>query len=87
MDMTRDEWNEYCRIMALDDLDAMRVYLRILEEKKNDRKNSLLASRSIDGCCGDGSCLGDHDGNKETTEKTYNEMGETSRWMEQIGGD
>lgn len=85
MNMTLDEWNEYCRIMASDDLDAMRVYVRMLEEK-HGRKDSLSSAGRSDGSCSDGRGLGDHDGTAAETTEAETEMGQASGWMDQTGG-
>lgn len=85
MNMTLDEWNEYCRIMASDDLDAMRVYIKILEEK-HGRKDSLSSAGRSDGGCGNGRGLGDHDRAAEETTEAETKMGQASGRMDQTGG-
>lgn len=85
MNMTLDEWNEYCRIMASDDLDAMRVYIKMLEEK-HGRKDSLSSAGCSDGSRSNGSCLGDHDRAAEETQEAETKMGQASGRMDQAGG-
>lgn len=69
MNMTRDEWNEYSRLMSADDIEAVRYFLKRLEEKKGEKNVSTSILPGIgcaDGCTDHGHNMDDR--NRDRTQ-------------------